>query len=242
VVKKIVLIVLGFVLLLCGLGGIVPGIVLTAFNGRNVESGYHPIGTPTSALVSQTTRISEAGPSRAGLGTATIVIRARSAGKPIFIGVAPAARVNDFLASVGFDEVRDLNLSPYRVETVRQPGSRPAGPPGDESIWTASAAGNSPTLIWQVADGDYRIVVMNADGTPGVAADAQFGLKIGGVFGLGIGFVVVGIIIFAAGLVLIILGIRTKSGQTPVPGAPGGPGAPGAAPPYPPGGPLPPTQ
>jgi hypothetical protein len=87
--------------------------------------------------------------------------------------------------------VTNLRLSPYRVDAIRHPGSQPADPPEQESFWTDSATGTSPTLTWRVTDGDYRIVVMNVDGSPGVVLQGQFGIKISGIRGFGIGALII---------------------------------------------------
>jgi hypothetical protein len=145
------------------------------------------------------------------------------------------------LRGVEYDEVRDFDISPYRLDTVRRDGFPVAEAPSSETFWTASAQGTNPTLEWQVEDGDYRVVMMNLDGSPGVQADAQFGITVNGLFGIGIGALLFGAVLAVAGLALLIWGIRTRA--APAPGtAAGGPpptapvgGPPGAdTQPYPP--------
>src|SRR5690606_41678862 len=62
VAKKIVLIVVGAILLLCGLGVIIPGAILMAVAGRDdaIQSDFYPISTPTPALVSEAANPSDA--------------------------------------------------------------------------------------------------------------------------------------------------------------------------------------
>ena len=59
--KKIILIVLGAVLMLCGLGVAIPGTILTALTGTDgkIASDYRTIGSRTPALVSEPARVSE---------------------------------------------------------------------------------------------------------------------------------------------------------------------------------------
>jgi hypothetical protein len=230
--KKVILIVVGIVVLLCGLGGVATGIGITALNDRNLDSGFHTLGTQTPALVSRTEKVTNSAPSGSSVGSFDITISARS-DSPVFIGVGRAAQVDAYLNNVPYDEVTDLRLSPYRVDMVRHPGTQPAGPPGDESFWTASATGTSPTLTWRVTDGDYRIVVMNDDGSPGVVLQGQFGFRIGGIGGIGIGALFFGVLLTVVGIVLIVLGVRTRT----TPATPAGT----APPPYPPSYPPPPS-
>jgi hypothetical protein len=231
--KRVVLIVLGVVAALCGIGGTLLGIGITVLSGRNLESGFHALGTQTPALVSKTEQVTNSSPGGTSVGNVDIILSARSS-SPVFLGIGPAAQVDAFLANVPFDEVTDLRISPYRVNTIRHPGSQPAGPPTDESFWTVSATGTSPTLDWRVTDGDFRAVIMNLDGSPGVALQTQFAIKISGIAGIGVGALVLGLLFVVGGIVLIILGVRSR----PTPPAAGEPSYP-----YPPtyGGPPPPS-
>ncbi len=211
--KKIVLIVLGALLVLCGLGATVPASLLTAATGGDgaIESGYHRLTTDTPALISTTEQVSSgASVPTSGLGATTITINARSSGQPIFLGVARSSDVDAYLDGIAHEEVRDINLSPYRVRTTLRDGLPVAEPPSDQTFWVAQASGDDSTIEWQVADGAYRFVMMNEDGSPGVDAQAQFGIKVGGLRGLGIGALIVGILIALVGLTLLIWGIRTR--------------------------------
>jgi hypothetical protein len=229
--KKITLIVVGIVLLVCGLGVLAPGIFLAVATSRDdaLESGFHSMSTQTPALVSSAEQVSEGSSvPRSGFGEATITINARSSGQPVFIGIAPSADVDRYLDGVAYEEIRDIRFSPYRVNTNQHDGVAVAEPPGDQNIWVAQATGNDPRLEWQITNGDYRVVLMNDDGSAGVDSQVQFGIKIGGLRGIGIGAIIFGIILAIAGLVLLIWGIRT----------PGRPAQPAVATAYPPGGPT----
>lgn len=211
--KKIVLIVLGAVLLICGLGALVPGALLTRLtsHGGTIDTGYHTIGSPTPALVSSTENISSADLPTSGPGATTLTVSARDSNQPVFLGVARAADVDDYLDGVAYDEVRDLRLRPFRVETTRHSGAPFADPPGAESFWLASATGTSPTLDWKVEGGDYRVVLMNVDGSPGTAANTQIGIKVSGLRGIGVGVLIGGAVAALAGLGLLLWGIKTPA-------------------------------
>jgi hypothetical protein len=226
--KKITLIVVGIVLLLCGLGAIVPGIFLTVATSNDgaLKSGYHSLNTATPALVSPAEQVANGSSvPTSGFGSTTITISVRSASQPMFVGIAPASDVERYFDGVAYDEIREFRLSPYRVNTVEHNGLPLASPPGDENFWTAQATGTNPTLDWQVTSGDYRVVLMNVDGSPGVDSQAQFGIKVEGLRGIGIGAMIFGILLALVGVVLLIWGIRT----------PGRPAQPAPATGYPPG-------
>ncbi len=237
--KKIILIILGAVLMLCGLGVAVPAAFLSAIVGSDgrITSDYETLGSSTPALVSETEHVSRGtNVPDSGFGAATVVLSARNADEPIFLGVGRSADVERYLDDVAYDEVRDLNIRPLRVTTTRHDGSSSAPPPQSESFWLASATGENPTLEWQVErSGQYRLVMMNVDGSAGTSAELQLGVQIEGLRGIGVGAIVVGVLSFLIGLGLLIWGIRTRTAPRPV----GGPTYPGAPPPNYPGGPYP---
>ncbi len=254
--KKIILIVVGAVLLLCGIGAIVPGGLLTGVSGSDntIESGFNSVSTPTVAFVSQTAHVSNASGMRtAGIGAATISISARST-EPIFLGVAAASDVETYLGTAPFDEVTNLDLSPFRLDTARHEGNATPNPPADQTFWIDSSSGTSPSLDWKITDGDYRLVMMNLDGSEGVVAESQFGITVNGLFGIGLGILIAGVVAALIGLALLVLGIALRAapkqpafagaggaypapggygpagpeGPAGSPGAPGPPGAPGS--------------
>jgi hypothetical protein len=54
-----------------------------------------------------------------------------------------------------------------------------------------------------VTDGNYRVVIMNTDASPGLAIDGRFSLTLPWLFGIGLGSLALGIPIAVAGLVLL---------------------------------------
>jgi hypothetical protein len=222
--KKIVLIVIGAVVLLCGLGAVVPGALLTAVTGSDnaITTGYHQLSSATPALVSPTETISsDTRMPTSGFGTTTLTIAARDSNQPLFLGVARADDLKAYLDGIAYDEITDIDDRPFRVDLRRQDGFPFAQPPEAESFWVASASGTDPKLEWEVTDGDYRVVMMNADGSPGTSAETRFGVQVEGLRGLGIGILVAGSLVALAGLGLLLWGILTPSRPRPV--APAGP-------------------
>ncbi len=56
----------------------------------------------------------------------------------------------------------------------------PAAPshPPTRNIWAASQQGSgTQTMNWEIEDGDWSVVVMNADGSLGVDADISAGAE-----------------------------------------------------------------
>jgi len=92
-------------------------------------------------------------------------------------------------------------------------GSAPAGAPGDETFWVASATGaGEQTLDWEPEDGDWRAVLMNADGGRGVSAEMSIGAELDSVLWIGIGLLGLGVLFAAGAALAITAAVRRRHG------------------------------
>lgn len=97
-------------------------------------------------------------------------------GTELFVGIAPAADARAYLAGVEHDtlvEVRDGDPV-YRSST----GGAPATLPTEQTFWVAEATGSEPELTWTPDEGDWTVVVMNADGSAAITADVSAGAEV----------------------------------------------------------------
>jgi hypothetical protein len=242
-VKKVLLIVFGAIGTLMGIAMVVIGAALLAFTGSDgwISSPTRSISTNTYAFVFETGRISSGSDTSRNRTDVSVRVRAQAgAGKDVFIGVGPAGDVEQYLSGVPQAEVVDIDLSPFRLSTVRVGGTGTPEPPTDQTFWTAKAFGaGEQTLEWdlQGSSHGYRFVLMNADGSQNVTAQTSMGVRVPFLRSVGTGLLVAGIIVGAVGLGLLIWGLMTKV----PPKAPPGMYPPPAGWPPPPGyGPYPP--
>jgi len=141
--------------------------------------------------------------------TGDVRLNADSArGRPIFIGIGPTADVDRYLAGVGHDTLVGLDdeddEARYRVTT----GGPPRTAPMDEGFWDVQDAGvRDVQITWAPKDGDWTVVVMNADGGPVVdtriAAGAEFPIVAASAVAL---WVTAGLVLLL-GIVLIAVSI-----------------------------------
>jgi len=124
-------------------------------------------------------------------------IRAEGASaKPLFIGIGPEPAVAGYLGRVAHADVEDIELDPFRVTYRQVAGAAPGRPPTAQNFWAASASGpGSQTVTWKVRDGDWSVVLMNADGSRGVAADVDLGAKLSFLLWVAIGVLVGGVLL-----------------------------------------------
>jgi hypothetical protein len=144
-----------------------------------------------------------------------IRIRAeRPGGEPIFVGIGHERDVNAYLRGVGHAEVEDLGDGPPRYLT--RPGGAARRPPGAERFWVASADGpGRQAVTWDAEGGSWSVVAMNADGSRRVVLEADIAAKVGWLLGVGIGVLAGGVLLIAAGIVLIIGAARRAARRVP---------------------------
>lgn len=97
-------------------------------------------------------------------------------GADLFVGIAPTAAASDYLAGVRSDtlvEIKD-GEAVYRSTT----GAAPSTPPAAQTFWVAESSGAAPQLTWAPEDGDWTVVVMNADSSAAVTSDVSAGAEI----------------------------------------------------------------
>src|SRR4051794_8409615 len=181
------------------------GIVLVVAFGSpdGLRTGPHPLVPPSRALVSTVADIRNAGASDAVLGQARIDVRAATRGsdRKAFVGIGPAAAVDRYLAGAAVEIVTDFEVAPFDLTTEPRPGSASLAAPGAQDFWVAQGETGSGAaqLSWTVSDGDYRLVIMNADGSPGVDVDGSFGIAVPAARPMIIAVLVVGLVLIAGG-------------------------------------------
>ena len=102
--------------------------------------------------------------------------------EPVFVGIAPTRDVRRYLDGTAHTRVDDFDYAPFgdfEAGYRHRDGARRADRPAGERFWIASASGTgTQNLTWDVGDGDWSIVVMNADGSPGVHAAIKAGAQL----------------------------------------------------------------
>lgn len=241
---RVILIVLGSIGVLFGLAVAAGGGFLLWADRTQREDGYlttptERFATPSYALTRTRLEVDTDGPgwvlNDSWFGK--VRIRGESPGaKMLFIGIGPEAAVAKYLGSVAHANVQDIDFDPFRVTYLPVAGGSPQGPPTEQSFWAASASGvGTQTVTWKVREGDWSVVLMNADGSRGVAADVDLGAKLSFLLWVAIGLLIGGVLVVGGSAALIVLAVRTRqpspavltpsaagsgSGRTPPPESP----------------------
>ena len=220
--QRIALVAAGAVL--AAVGGIltVGGGTVVAVTGTDgtLSSGHTTVSSTASALVTDRGDI-DAG----GIGVVadpSVEIAVRDSDQPVFVGIGPAEAVDRYLAGASVETVTDFEVRPFELTTTVRDGSARLESPLDQSFWVAEADGRSQAeTAWKIRDGRYRIVVMNADGSPGIEVDGEVGVHVPRLTAIASTALAGGLVLVVTGIVLVIAGARSK--DTPAPQAPASP-------------------
>jgi hypothetical protein len=125
----------------------------------------------------------------------------------LFVGIARAGDVVRYLADAEYSNVVEMNGRLPVYETVS--GADSIADPLSQRFWVVTSSGDGEQeLEWDVRGGRWSVVVMNADGSPGVAADVEVGIRSGALTPIVIVLMVTGGIALIGGVVLITVGAR----------------------------------
>ena len=99
---------------------------------------------------------------------------------------------------------------------IRAPGPRGPGAPAAALPWAAQVQGTgSLTLTWEVRDGDWTVVVMNRDASPGLTVRAEAGLSSLALPWLAGELLAAGVLLGLTAGALIIVPVRLASRPAP---------------------------
>ena len=206
---RIALLVVGSIIALLAAGLLAAGGVGLVFDQtQRDEQGFlmsssERYSTGTYALVSEQVDLYGPGWVPNGL-VGTVKLRSDSA-RPVFVGIGPASEVERYLANVPRVELRDLG----DVTRARLGGTAAPARPQAQSFWVARTTGSGEQAVrWKARDGDWRAVVMAADGSRGVDAELSVGATFPDLDWLSGGLLAGGAVLLLVGGTLIYLGAR----------------------------------
>lgn len=231
-------IIAGALIALCGITPVLFGVGIVGFvkDGTGFEIPITGFTAPTRAvaIVSPPFSLKASDlPSEVRDSAVLLRITPPAGNGPLFIGLAPATAVDKYLRKasiarfvqaeqpVGADDSvtvpnpQDVVQDGLPARLVLEPGPRKkVPPPATRTFWTRTVTNESGEITLTMADlegTDSRVVVMRADGKPGIAADASLRLRIPLLLTLGWVSLLVGIVMVVLGIGLILLiALRTK--------------------------------
>jgi len=138
--------------------------------------------------------------------------------KGIFIGIGSERDVDDYLQDVEHDEIIEWTPSSGSDDIVyrrRNGDSLPADPTA-QTFWVAADYGRgTQSIVWEPEEGDWVLVVMNQDASPGIEVTGKAGAKVPWLFGTAVGFLAGGAVILVLGIIMVYFAAREPKRTTP---------------------------
>ena len=216
---RITALVIGVLLFLVGLallgaGGTALWADRTQRDGGYATTDVHEFSTAGSALATVSTELGSAGVgwlySPGLLDEVRIRVTPASSSALLFVGIGPSTEVDRYLAGVNHTVITEF--WDEKVETVA--GGEPRSAPASQDFWVASDTGRGArTLEWDPTDGSWTVVVMNADGHPGIDVGADLGARVSALLWIAVGVLAGGAVLIAGGALLIAGAIRRRRGS-----------------------------
>jgi len=218
---RIITIIVGAVMALIATAFLIGGALLTiAHIIESDDGGYFDetldrVGTATAAITTEDVDLrTDPGPEW-GLNALDVSVRLQATSVDdsgeVFIGIGRQADVTAYLAGTAHDQISHITAG-GSLEYTQAAGEESAAPPVDESFWVASASGGGTQVVeWDVAEGEWIVVLMNVDGSAGILADVTVGIQSGALLAVGIVMLVAGGVFLAIAVAIILAGALRRS-------------------------------
>ncbi|AGS34828.1 hypothetical protein B841_06775 [Corynebacterium maris DSM 45190] len=226
-----VLLVAGFLLTALGLSLTIGGAVLMGaqsaqqngqyltLDSQRYQSTGHAITTPSLVLDPGESGMTGLPPLEE-LASIQVRVNPVVPDQPIFVGVGDASEVADYLndvphAAIGgvtWTEEDQLSgqwswASDAEGQLQETPGTRNPAAPTDQDFWVASTTGtDTQEITFDLQEGQWTLVVMNADGTSPVWVDLQPGARTDVLGAVNPGLLIAGLIGLLLGIPLLLFG------------------------------------
>jgi len=219
---RVVLIVVGVIAALLSLPLLAGGTALVVVDQtQRDDDGFlmspsEDFSTAAYAIVSDSADVDFGGSERAARAILGDVRIRSESDRDVFVGIARDTDVDEYLNDVERSVVTDIGEDP---EYRHRRGGAPASPPGEQDFWAVSTSGSGEqTLEWEPEDGSWSVVVMNSDGSRGVASELSIGAELDAALWVGIVVLVVGALLAALAAVAITAGARRRRPASSAPG------------------------
>jgi hypothetical protein len=192
---------IGVLLALGGIGGVIGHLFVRDDDGYYTKSTE--LQTASYALATDQIHLDDAGAQVPDALLGDFRVRATATNdKPVFLAIGPTADVKRYLTGVEHTQVADFDNNGDPVyENVA--GKAPRSDPAEQKFWTVQSEGTGEqTLDWNLEQGDWTILAMNADGSRGVAIDGDIGAKVGWLIWVSLGLLLAGALLIGGAVAL----------------------------------------
>ena len=220
---RVIAVILGVFLIFTSIGLLVGGVALVVVNealadeeGYISSPAYTITNTESVAVVLQTTDLDFRNPKESFTFSFNpgdfVKIRIRATG--MFVGIGSGASVSTYLSGVKYLAITEIDFDSIETTLVNSAATAnlSTNPPLNALSWYASGINEviwEPTLA-QLQDQSISVVIMNANGSPGITTDVSAGAQIPILTGIGVGLLLFGIILFVFAIVLFVVAAKAR--------------------------------
>jgi hypothetical protein len=206
---RIIALAAGSVLLLFSLALIAGGGTLVWADQEQVHSGYMTTSTATYSTRGYALASDSIDLHGLGLFVDKVRIRITSSdpSRPLFAGIAGTGDVERYLGDVSYTTVHGHDVTDH-------PDTGVPAAPAAALPWAARVQGTGTrTLTWAASDGNWMMLVMNQDASPGVTVRADVEVSLPALPWLAGELLAAGVLLGLAAVTLIIVPVRLVSRQ-----------------------------
>jgi hypothetical protein len=147
---------------------------------------------------------------------ATRIVVTTAPERAVFVGVAAEDDIERYLAGVAHAQVATVQEGGRSVTYRTFAGTSQPPLPAEQDFWAASTQGaGRQVLEWDVEQGRWGLVVMNAEASAGVATTATAAFRAGLLTPLGGGLAIGGLVLLAIATALIVAAFAGTATRTP---------------------------
>ncbi|MEU8068239.1 hypothetical protein [Micromonospora sp. NPDC048169] len=177
------------------------------------DARFEPVRTPARAvLVTDVDALLRADAPLARTGQVRLRLTARDDGGPVFLGLAPADQVRQWLADVPHSTVRRVAVTRGPLPVDLDPATAGAGDvaPMTEPFWVRQGVGSLEWSPAELADRSLSLVVLRVDGAAGLDLRMRAELRAGWFPGLAWALPAGGTLLVVLAVVLLLRPLRPR--------------------------------
>jgi hypothetical protein len=148
------------------------------------------------------------------LATVRLGVEPRDAAA-VFVGIGPVSEVDAYLEGVDHAQVSRIGPGTAYVTYRTVTGEEPSTPPSEQTFWAASTEGSGPQrLTWDLEPGEWTVVIMNADASPGVSVEASASARTDLILPVSMMLLLGGLILAGLAAAMLVIAVR-RPAETP---------------------------
>lgn len=211
---RIFLIVVAAICILFGGFCVVPSVVTyRALDSDGYVTGEGRMTTTSAAFITRTAQFREVSEeeveeNRVGGDTIIRISAQRMDGGDVAVGIAEAEALQTYLVRGSSETVNDLEFDPFDYRGVAVGGGRPLPEP-DPALFDEFASGpGRQEVSWTVTSGEWRALIMNADGSANIDVEVDIGVRFPYLRGFAIAGIIIGAFFLLLGVAILAILFR----------------------------------